>query len=155
MPTHFQRSENNIYPHTPTTSRKHLPGAFGTIAPFTKNTLILLTSPPPPRRTGGSDSVRGQGVHMLHRKTVGKASALGKRTSRSEAVRLVPLRLSTSGSVSFDAAYTHPAPVRLPLSSSQSTYEEVTSSYHNMPGSYQDNGYEDSQISALLPIYYQ
>ena len=83
------------------------------------------------------------------------ASALGKRTSRSEAVRLVPLRLSTSGSVSYDAAYTHPAPVRLPLSSSQSTYEEVTSSYHNMPGSCQDNGYEDSQISALLPIYYQ
>ena len=51
--------------------------------------------------------------------------------------------------------HTHPAPVRLPLSSSQSTCEEVTSSYHNMPGSYQDNGYEDSQISALLPIYCQ
>ena len=71
------------------------------------------------------------------------------------AVNLVPLRTSTSGSVSYNAAYTHPAPVRLPLSSSQSTCEEVTSSYHNMPGSYQDNGYEDSQISALLPIYYQ
>ena len=94
-------------------------------------------------------------VGICHFQTVGKASALGKRTSRSEAVRLVPLRLSTSGSVSYNAAYTHPAPVRLPLSSSQSTCEEVTSSYHNMPGSYQDNGYEDSQISALLPIYYQ
>lgn len=152
MPTHFQRSENNIYPHTPTTSPQTLAWCLWHHRSLRKS---LSPAPPPPKADRGSDSVRGQGVHMLYRKTVGKASALGKRTSRSEAVRLVPLRLSTSGSVSYDAAYTHPAPVRLPLSSSQSTYEEVTSSYHNMPGSYQDNGYEDSQISALLPIYYQ
>ena len=152
MPTHFQRSENDIYPYTPTTSPQKLAWCLWHHRSLRKS---LSPAPPPPKADRGSDSVRGQGVYMLHRKTVGKASALGKRTSRSEAVRLVPLRLSTSGSVSYDAAYTHPAPVRLPLSSSQSTYEEVTSSYHNMPGSYQDNGYEDSQISALLPIYYQ
>ena len=152
MPTHFQRSENDIYPHNPPTSPQTLAWCLWHHRSLRKS---LSPAPPPPMADRGSDSVRGQGVHMLECKTVGKASALGKRTSRSEAVRLVPLRLSTSGSVSYNAAYTHPAPVRLPLSSSQSTCEEVTSSYHNMPGSYQDNGYEDSQISALLPIYYQ
>lgn len=150
MPTHFQRSENNIYPHTPTTSPQKL-------ARFLWNHRLLRERSQHPRlrQSGqGSDNVRGQGVYMLYRKTVGKASALGKRTSQSEAVRLVPLRLSTSGSVSYDAAYTHPAPVRLPLSSSPSTYEEVTSSYHNKPGSCQDSGCEDFQISAPLPRYY-
>ena len=88
-------------------------------------------------------------VGICYFQTVGSASALSERTSRSEAVNLV----SATHFHERATAYAHPAPVRLPLSSSQSTYEEVTSSYHNMPGSYQDNGYEDSQISALLPIY--
>lgn len=129
MPTHFQRSENNIYPHTPTTSPQKTLGSYGTIALSAGNFTFpnfgtitickkrtLAPAHPRLRQSGqGSDNVRGQGVYMLYRKTVGKASALGKRTSRSEAVRLVPIRLSTSGSVSYDTAYTHSAPVRLPL----------------------------------------
>ena len=128
MPTHFQRSENDIYPYTPTTSPQTLARFLWNhpIAPSTGNLPAPTSAPSPTAVTlsptpasakadRGSDSVRVQGVHMLQRKTVGKASALGKRISRSETVRLVPLRLSTSGSVSYDATYTHSAPVRLPL----------------------------------------
>lgn len=130
MPTHFQRSENNIYPHTPTTSPQKLARFLWNHRSLGRKFYLSQlrhhhhlqethfstgTPPPPPRADRGSDSVRGQGVYMLQRKTVGKASALGKRISRSETVRLVPLRLSTSGSVSYDATYTHSAPVRLPL----------------------------------------
>ena len=152
MPTSFQRSYATAYAH-PAPLRCHFP-----CPPWAEAGLARVNPAESDGAKGTKQELvwrRGDCVGICHFQTVGSASALGKRTSRSEAVRLVPLRLSTSGSVSYDAAYTHPAPVRLPLSSSQSTYEEVTSSYHNMPGSYQDNGYEDSQISALLPIYYQ
>ena len=104
MPTHFQRSENDIYPHNPPTSPQTLAWCLWHHRSLRKS---LSPAPPPPKADRGSDSVRGQGVHMLKCKTVGKASALGKRTSRSEAVRLVPLRLFTSGSVSERTTYLH------------------------------------------------
>jgi len=45
---------------------KLLPSAAGTIAPSTKNNTLMLPSRPASAKGGqGSDSVRGQGVHML------------------------------------------------------------------------------------------
>lgn len=152
MPTHFQRSENDIYPHNPPTSPQTLAWCLWHHRSLRKS---LSPAPPPPKADRGSDSVRGQGVYMLHCKTRSRSwkgvAVLGALPHFVRCVCQVPTPFQRS----YTTAYAHPAPVRLPLSSSQSTCEEVTSSYHNMPGSYQDNGYEDSQISALLPIYYQ
>ena len=66
MPTHFQRSENNIYPHTPTTSPQTLAWCLWHHRSLRKS---LSPAPPPPKADRGSDSVRGQGVYMLHCKT--------------------------------------------------------------------------------------
>ena len=66
MPTHFQRSENDIYPHTPPTSPQTLAWCLWHHRSLRKS---LSPAPPPPKADRGSDSVRGQGVYMLHCKT--------------------------------------------------------------------------------------
>ena len=109
VPTPFQRSYATAYAH-PVPLRCHFP-----CPPLAEVGLAREISAESDGAKGTKQEFVGRWadcVGICHFQTVGSASALSERTSRSEAVRLVPLRLSTSGSVSGNDIYPHNPPHR-------------------------------------------
>ena len=106
VPTSFQRSYATAYAH-PAPLRCHFP-----CPPLAEAGLEREISAESDGAKGIKQEFVGRWadcVGICHFQTVGSASALSERTSRSEAVNLVS---ATPFQWSYDAAYAHPAPLR-------------------------------------------